>query len=208
MSEVHDAPVGLLALQGDFALHRALLDSIGIASRMVRRPGDLDGCRGLILPGGETTTMHRLLRSSGLLPAILDFAGARPVLGTCAGAILMATRITDAGGVAPLGLLEMTVQRNAYGRQVDSFEGELALLDGGFGAATAGAEGLAAAAALPARGAFIRAPRILEVGPKLQVLALHQQQPVAVRGGRHLALTFHPEVNEDPRWHRLWLQGP
>lgn len=208
-----DAPVGLLALQGDFALHRDLLAGMGVSTRLVRRASELAECRALVLPGGETTTLHRLLRSSGLLPELVEFAANRPVLGTCAGAILMARHISDAGGVEPLGLIDITIQRNAYGRQVDSFEAELGLVQAPVaGGAAAGAdpagpnavEGSATAPGAP-RGVFIRAPRILALGAGVQVLAVYQQSPVAVCGGLHMALTFHPEVGDDPRWHRAWL---
>jgi 5'-phosphate synthase pdxT subunit len=162
----------------------------------VRRTDELARCRALVLPGGETTTMHRLLRSSGLWQPLLEFAAGHALLGTCAGAILMARVITDSGGVEPLGILDVTLQRNAYGRQVDSFEAELGTtvtLPQDF------------AQSQPARGVFIRAPRILALGQGVEVLAVHEQEPVAVRSGRHMALTFHPELRGDPRWHQLWL---
>ena len=115
--------VGVLALQGDFALHAELLAELGVAVKKVRRPTELDGCDGLIVPGGESTTLRKLMARSGLDAAIVDFAREHAVLGTCAGCILLATDLVDHGGVAPLGLLDITVHRNAYGRQVDSFEG-------------------------------------------------------------------------------------
>lgn len=184
--------VGVLALQGDFALHAGLLAELGVAVKKVRRPEELGDCDGLILPGGESTTLCKLMRRSGLDEAIVEFAARRPVLGTCAGCILLARELEEAGGVEPLGLLDITVRRNGYGRQVDSFEATVA----GDGLDDAGAS---------APVSFIRAPRILRVGPALTVWARHDGEPVAVRDGAIAALTFHPEVTGDPRWHRAWL---
>jgi pyridoxal 5'-phosphate synthase glutaminase subunit Pdx2 len=115
--------VGVLALQGDYALHGRLLLELGVGVRMVRRPNELAGCTALVMPGGESTTLRKLLVRSGLDAAIINFAGSFPVLGTCAGCILLATELEDGHGVVPLGLLDITVRRNGYGRQVDSFEG-------------------------------------------------------------------------------------
>jgi 5'-phosphate synthase pdxT subunit len=114
--------VGVLALQGDYALHGRLLAQLGVGVRMVRRPGELAGCAALVLPGGESTTLRKLLGRSGLDTAIIEFAREFPVLGTCAGCILLATDLDDGHGVEPLGLLDISVRRNGYGRQVDSFE--------------------------------------------------------------------------------------
>jgi 5'-phosphate synthase pdxT subunit len=185
--------VGVLALQGDFAAHIDLLAGIGAEPGKLRRPEELEELDGVIIPGGETTTLHRLLRSTGLLEPLREFCDGHRMLGTCAGAILMAGELEDAGGVEPLGLIDMTVRRNGFGRQVDSFEGELALTcELGDGP--------------PPIGDFIRAPRILRVGPSVEVLAVHGQEPVAVRQGLHVALTFHPEIHGDARWHRYWLR--
>ena len=132
----------MLALQGDYALHARLIGELGGVARLVRRPEELEGCDGLIMPGGESTTLRKLLTRSGLDEAIVQFAKERPVLGTCAGCILLASELEDAQGVEPLGLLDITVRRNGYGRQVDSFETRL----GGVGA--------------DQPVAFIRAPQI------------------------------------------------
>lgn len=181
--------VGVLALQGDYALHGRLLAELGVDVRMVRRPAELEGCTALVLPGGESTTLRKLLRRSGLDAAIIEFARVFPVLGTCAGCILLATELEDGHGVAPLGLLDITVLRNGYGRQVDSFEGVVEGVDS------------------PGPVAFIRAPRITRVGAGVEVWGRLDTEIVAVRSGLVSALTFHPEVTGTAAWHRDWLQG-
>lgn len=163
-----------------------MLARLGHPYRAVHRPADLDGLAGLILPGGESTTLSRLLRSDGLDAAIVDFARHRPVLGTCAGLILMSTHTGDTR-VTPLGLLQAGIDRNHYGRQRESF---IASLEG------SRFPGL--------RAAFIRAPAIQARAP-LEVLASHQGLPVAVRQGRHLGCSFHPELGTDTRLHAFWL---
>jgi 5'-phosphate synthase pdxT subunit len=180
--------VGVLALQGDYALHGRLLAQLDVGVRMVRRPGELAGCTALVLPGGESTTLRKLLRRSGLDHAIVEFAREFPVLGTCAGCILLATELDDGHGVDPLGLLDISVLRNGYGRQVDSFE---AVVEGADRAGPV---------------AFIRAPRITRVGDGVEVWGLHGEEVVAVRCGLVSALTFHPEVTGNLAWHRDWLQ--
>lgn len=186
--------VGVLALQGDSERHLRILPPLGVEARTVRRASELADVQALVIPGGESTTLARLLRINDLTGPFLDFARAHPVLGTCAGLILMATGLEDAAGVEPFGLLDVDVRRNGFGSQVDSFE-ELVtpLIDLGGDA--------------PARGTFIRAPRILRVGPDVEPWAIHGQEPIAVRQGRHVGLTFHPELLDDARWHRAWLAG-
>lgn len=190
--------VGVLALQGDFAAHLQVLRELEVSAVAVRRPEELQDLDGLIIPGGESTTLVKLLHSNHLLDPISAFAERHSVMGTCAGAILMASELEDSGGVSPLGLLDITVRRNGYGRQIDSFEDEITT--------TVGIEGIP-----PARGIFIRAPRILRAGQDVEVIAIYRQEPVAVRSRaaspRHLALTFHPELNGVTVWHRLWLAG-
>ena len=213
------APVGVLALQGDFELHEKALARAGRPSRRVRRPAELAGCGALIIPGGESTTLTRLIDRAGLREPILEFAArGGHVLGTCAGLIMLATRIDEdpaRHGVRPLGLLDVLVRRNGYGRQVDSFVDEVEMTaaaagalgwylgDGTAevaGAADGGAGGEAAPggarAAVPAtmQGVFIRAPRILEVGNGVEVIARHRGEPVGVRSGNVVGLTFHPEA--------------
>ena len=182
--------IGVLALQGDFAAHNRMLARIGVQSVEVRTPEDLEHIAGLIMPGGESTTMLKFLIEEGLAEPIRDFAGAgTPVFGTCAGAILLANEVT--GPPQPsLGLIDITVERNAYGRQVDSFVGEAeSELSGG-----------------KLEAVFIRAPRIRRVGAGVETLAHVGGEPVLVRQGNILAGTFHPELGSDQRVHRLFVE--
>jgi 5'-phosphate synthase pdxT subunit len=184
--------IGVLALQGDVREHADALREIGAEPVEVRLPRDLVGLDGLILPGGESTTMRRLIDRYGLREPIVALAsGGAPIFGTCAGMILLADRI--AGDEEPvLGLLDITVQRNAYGRQLDSFEADLAV-------PSLGDE--------PMHGVFIRAPLVSELGPAVEVLARDPDgRPIAVRQGKVLATAFHPELTADRRLHRLLLE--
>ena len=184
--------IGVLAVQGAFAEHIELLRELGVEAVPVRLPRDLDGLAGLILPGGESTTMRKLIDTWELRAPILELArrGA-PVFGTCAGMILLAARIAD-GDEPVLGLLDATVQRNAYGRQLDSFEADVSV-------PALGAE--------PLHGVFIRAPVVSELGDGVEVLARDADgRPIAVRQGRILATSFHPELTSDRRVHRLLLE--
>jgi 5'-phosphate synthase pdxT subunit len=183
--------VGVLALQGDFEAHATALRAAGAEPSEVRTPAELDRLDALVLPGGESTALLRLLASSGLDRAIPRFhrdGGA--ILGTCAGAILLAKEVTNPRQES-LGLLDATVERNHYGRQVDSFEAEAPFPGGG--------------APLPL--VFIRAPAITRVGRGVEVLVEHGGLPVLVRRGRLLAATFHPELSADDRVHRLLLEA-
>ena len=187
--------VGVLALQGDYEKHAELLRGLGVDAFGVRTPKALERADGLVLPGGESTTVRKLLVTSGLLTPLLRFAAARPLLGTCAGLILMAHRLLDSGGVEPLDVLDIDVQRNGFGRQIDSFEAELGLANADLSSPA------------PSYGVFIRAPRIVRTGPGVRVLAVHGQEPVAVQQAQHVGLSFHPELIADSRWHRYWLRG-
>jgi pyridoxal 5'-phosphate synthase pdxT subunit len=181
--------IGVLALQGAFREHHSTLDAIGVESVGVRLPADLDGVSGLIIPGGESTTMRKLIDRWSLRQPILDLAerGA-PIFGTCAGMIVLAREI--AGGEEPiLPLLDVTVQRNAFGRQLDSFEGEL---------------DVPVLGDQPVHGVFIRAPIIDRTGPDVDVLArLDDGRIVAVRERNIVATAFHPELAGETRFHRL-----
>ncbi len=181
--------IGVLALQGDFAEHIAMLDAIGVEPVEVRLPAQLEGISGLCLPGGESTTMRRLIERWGLRQPLLDFAATgAPVFGTCAGMIILAREIAD-GDEPVLPLLDVTVRRNAFGRQLESFEGELTVPVMGD---------------QPVRGVFIRAPVIERVGPAVDVLAtLDDGRIVAVRERNIVATAFHPELAGEPRFHRL-----
>jgi 5'-phosphate synthase pdxT subunit len=186
------ATIGVLALQGDFREHREVLDRLGVAAPEVRLPTDLAGLDGLIIPGGESTTIVKLMQSSGLLDPLRRLASdGFPMWGTCAGMILLAKRLDETGTPA-LHAMDLTVRRNAFGRQVDSFEADLAI---------------SALGDAPFHAVFIRAPIIEDVGPAVEVLArLADGTPVAARQGRLLATAFHPELTRDPRFHLLFLE--
>jgi pyridoxal 5'-phosphate synthase pdxT subunit len=171
--------IGVLAVQGNVREHVAVLRRLGADAVEVRKPEQLDGLDGLVIPGGESTTFMRLMRLYGLDEAIRRFRG--PVLGTCAGMIVLDRE--------HLGLVDLAVERNAYGRQVASFEADLRL---------AGEEELL-------RGVFIRAPRVGDAGPDVEVLAELDGEPVLLRDGRFLVASFHPELTDDTRVHRLFL---
>jgi 5'-phosphate synthase pdxT subunit len=181
--------IGVLALQGDFAEHTAMLRTIGVEPVEVRLPADLEGLSGLILPGGESTTMRRLIDRWELREPILALAeSGAPLFGTCAGMIVLSKSIAD-GDAAVLPLLDVTVRRNAFGRQLDSFEGEVSVPILGDA---------------PVHGVFIRAPIIEAVGPDVDVLArLDDDRIVAVRERNVVATAFHPELAGEPRFHRL-----
>ena len=187
--------VGVLALQGDVREHLRVLDSLGVRGIAVRRPRELAACHALILPGGESTTMAKLARTFDLFVPLRErIAGGLPVLGTCAGMILLADRILDgAHDQETFGGLDITVRRNAFGRQVDSFEGPVHV------------RGLDA----PVHGVFIRAPWVEDAGPGVEVLArLDEGRIVAVQQGPLLATSFHPEVGPDladSRIHALFV---
>ena len=186
--------VGVLALQGDTREHLAAPREAGAVASTVRRRGELDAVDALVIPGGESTTMTHLLREFELLePLRSRLAEGMPAYGSCAGMILLASEILDAGAAgreaAPLKAIDMTVRRNAFGRQVDSFEGDIEF------------DGLDR----PVHAVFIRAPWVERVGPDVLVLALADSHIVAVRQGRMLATAFHPEMTGDRRIHQLFV---
>jgi 5'-phosphate synthase pdxT subunit len=173
--------IGVLAVQGNVREHAAMLRRLGAEVVEVRKPGQLGGLDGLVVPGGESTTFMRLMRLYGLDEALRTFAG--PVFGTCAGMIVLDRE--------HLALMDLEVDRNAYGRQVASFEADLDLKG----------------EARPLRGVFIRAPRVREHGDEVEVLAEHDGEPVLLRQGRFLVASFHPELTEDARVHELFLDS-
>jgi 5'-phosphate synthase pdxT subunit len=185
--------VGVLAIQGDVEAHARALARLGTEVRPVRREKELDGLDALVLPGGESTAISKGLERLGLLDPLREFArSGRPLLGTCAGAILLAREVEN-HPVPSLGLLDVVAVRNAYGTQVDSFA---ASADPG---AAPGFEGLPCV--------FIRAPRLRRPGPQVEVLARVEGWPVLVRQGRVIAATFHPELTRDGRVHALLLEA-
>jgi len=178
--------VGVLALQGDFEAHAKLLHRLGAAAREVRVPADLQGLDALVIPGGESTVMTLGIEREGLGDPIRALAGGRdgiPILGTCAGLIMLDR--------AHLGILDIVAQRNAFGRQLRSFEADLEITD---------------VPGEPVHAVFIRAPWVAETGPEVEVLAAVDGHPVAVRQGRVLAISFHPELSGEPRLHELMLR--
>jgi 5'-phosphate synthase pdxT subunit len=191
--------VGVLALQGAFREHAEAFDALGADVSLVRLPEHLAGIDALAFPGGESTTIDKLLDSSGLREPVADLVReGRPTLATCAGLIVLAREVSDglssldSPDQRPLGLLDCTVRRNGYGRQVDSFEAPLMI------------EGIAGG---PFPGVFIRAPVVERVGPGVEVLATHEGRPVLCRQDTIWAASFHPELSGDLRVHERFLQG-
>jgi 5'-phosphate synthase pdxT subunit len=186
--------IGILALQGDFAAHRLALARAGADAVEVRTAADIEGLDGLIIPGGESTTMLKLLDAEGMLEPLRRFGEAKPVFGTCAGAILLAREVTHPAQPT-LGLMDLSVERNAYGRQLDSRV--ITLQPNGDAAGEMGSQ--------PLEAVFIRAPIIRRVGPGARVYLAYNGDPVLVGQGRHLVATFHPELTPDLRVHKLFL---
>ena len=188
--------VGVLAVQGDFEAHRRALERAGAEVCEVRTAAELESVEGLVIPGGESSAMLRILGDEGLLEPLRRFGARRPVFGVCAGAILLAREVSHPAQ-ASLGLMDLAVERNAYGRQLDSrvvrLEPEREFVE-----RTAPGE---------VEAVFIRAPIVRRVGPGTRVLLRYQGDPVLVAEGRHLAATFHPELTADGRIHRLFLEA-
>ncbi|CAN5671358.1 pyridoxal 5'-phosphate synthase glutaminase subunit PdxT [soil metagenome] len=182
---------GVVAIQGDFEKHLEALRAIGVPSKEVRIPEDLEGVDRLILPGGESTTVGMLMQRFGLADAIKErVSGGMPVWGTCMGMILLAREVEGRPEQFTLGLLDVTVRRNAFGTQVHSFEDMVTV------------KGMEE----PVMGVFIRAPVLIELGPQVEPLAEYEGRTVAVRQGRVVGTSFHPELTEDQRMHRWFLR--
>jgi len=186
--------VGVLALQGDFEAHSQALARAGAEPVLARTAADLETLDGLVIPGGESTTMLKLMAIENLFEPLVDFGRRRPIFGTCAGAILLATDVTHPAQQS-LALMNLTVERNGYGRQIDSRIAHVAPAPE-FEQRTRSGE---------LEAVFIRAPIIRRVGPEAHVLATYQGDPVLVEQGRHLVATFHPELSLDSRVHDLFL---
>jgi 5'-phosphate synthase pdxT subunit len=187
--------VGVLSLQGDFAAHAEALKNAGAEPVLVREREQFAAIDGLVIPGGESTTMLKLLRYDGLMDTLLEFGRRKPVFGTCAGAILLAAHVLNPEQES-LGLMDIDIERNAYGRQIDSHVSRLDAEPDFARRATPG----------PLEAVFIRAPKIRRVGGEARVLARHAGDPVLVEQGNLLAATFHPELTSDPRIHKLFLE--
>lgn len=188
--------IGVLALQGAFHSHQALLEGLGQHTLQVRTASELERVDALVMPGGESTTMSRLLTTSGLFePLAARLADGMPVFGTCAGMILLATEVIDGRpDQRSFGAIDITVQRNGYGRQLDSFETDLDVRSLGVDADRF-------------HGVFIRAPKVTRVGPEVAVLAKHDGTPVLLRHGTITVASFHPELAHDARLHAQFLDS-
>ncbi len=182
--------IGILALQGDFARHIRMVEKLKQRILPVRWPRDLEACDGLIIPGGESTTFSKLLHKTGLFEAIPKFTLSKPVMGTCAGLITLSTDIIN-DGFDTLGLIDLRVERNGYGRQIDSFISPVRI------------KGIPQLSSF--EGIFIRAPKIISIGDTITPLGYRNDEIVIVRNERILALTFHPELTENPGLHRYFL---
>jgi pyridoxal 5'-phosphate synthase pdxT subunit len=188
MSFVKPRTIGVLALQGAYEAHAKTLRALGATPKLVRLPVDLEGIDGLIMPGGESTTMLKFLERHNFFDTLKTFVQTTPTFGTCAGAILLAKDVENPVQKS-LNALDITIERNAYGRQIDStILTAPTELEGG-----------------PLEMVFIRAPRITRTGPEVETLATRDQYPVLVRQGHLLAATFHPELSSDPRVHQFFL---
>lgn len=188
--------IGVLAVQGSFQEHAVAFERLHIPVRLVRRRGELDDLQGLVIPGGESTTIGMLMGEYGFDTVLRErsAAGTLAIWGTCAGMIVLAQRVLQQKAGQPLlQLMNITVERNAYGRQQESFVKELHAQDAFFGQE-------------PFPCICIRAPKIIEVGQQVRVLATHQDSPIAVQEGRLLATSFHPELTEDGRWHQYFAE--
>jgi 5'-phosphate synthase pdxT subunit len=190
LKETNQSPhIGVLAIQGDYERHAAALEESGAQPSLVKTPKGLVDLDGLILPGGESTTMLKFLERGGFFEALKAFAQEKPVFGTCAGAILLAKEVRHPSQPS-LGILDIAVERNAYGAQRDSAILTLdTSLPGG-----------------PLETVFIRAPRIVSTGPEVEILAEREGFPVLIRQGKTMAATFHPELSADSRVHRLFVE--
>ena len=190
MTETKLPAIGVLAIQGNYASHAQALTEAGASPIEVRKPEQLAGLRALVLPGGESTTMLKFLEKHRFFEVLQEFCATKPVFGTCAGVILMAREVLNPAQRS-MGVLDVAVERNAYGRQIDSviITAETALAGG------------------PLEMVFIRSPRITQTGPGVEVLARRDGFPVLVRQNRILAATFHPELSHDRRVHRLFVES-
>ena len=183
--------IGILALQGDFHLHKEKLDSMEVASMFVKTPAELWECQGLIMPGGESTTLVKLLKNIDLYDAIPIFAKKYPLFGTCAGAILVSQKVAN-HPVAAFGLIDTSIERNAYGTQVDSFIDQIQVdLNG---------------KRHKVEAVFIRAPRFRSVGEGVRILARHDEEVVMIENEQVLAATFHPELTDSPLIHQYFIE--
>ena len=183
--------VGVLGIQGDFSLHCKSLKKIGVEPVVVRWGQELANCKGLVIPGGESTTFLNILRETGLVKAIIEFSRQKPIMGTCAGLITLSAKVENEKNLETLKLIDVTVQRNGYGRQKESFIDTV---------------NIPILKERPAfEGVFIRAPRIVSMGKDTEALGFYKDETVMVRNRNIIALTFHPELTKDLRIHRYFV---
>jgi 5'-phosphate synthase pdxT subunit len=182
--------IGVLALQGDFYLHLKRLNELGVEAIPVKKPSELADCNGLIIPGGESTTLVKLLKNIEMFEVLPEFNQKWPIFGTCAGAILVGKEVSN-HPVEPLNLIDISVERNSYGRQVDSFIDQIELEIGGKKQSV--------------EAVFIRAPRFTRIGEGVRAIARHQNDVVMVENENILAATFHPELSENPLIHQYFV---
>ena len=192
--------IGVLAIQGDYEAHAAVLHQLGAAVKLVRKPEELDEVDALIIPGGESSTFLKFLEQGGFFERLCDFVKAKPSFGTCAGAILLAKEVVGPPQRS-LGALDIRVRRNAYGRQLES-----SIREGRLAPALAEKSGALAANDAAIEMVFIRAPKIERIGVGVEVLASEGDDPVLVRQGKTMAATFHPELSSDTRVHEAFLR--
>ena len=182
--------IGILALQGNFSQHKMIFDILGIDNIFIRYSYDVDKCDAIVIPGGESTTMSKQLDRSNLRQGLQEYSKTNPLFGTCAGMILLSsTNVSN--NLQPLEIMDFTVNRNAYGRQIESFSDDFQLDfcdDTNF------------------HGVFIRAPKISKIGRGIKILANYKKQPVMITDGRHFATTFHPEIGSDIRIHNYFME--
>jgi len=181
--------VGILSLQGDYQRHRTVLNSLGVHNVLVRSLDDLPKCQALILPGGESTTISMQIDSNGLRSGLQEFSKNNPIFGTCAGMIILSSA-KDEPNMTPLSIMDFKINRNAWGRQIDSFSADIALSFDQFNTFNA---------------LFIRAPRATCVPDSLEILASYNNEPVLITDGMHLASSFHPELGDDFRIHKFFI---
>ena len=181
--------IGILALQGDFIQHKKFLDKIGVQNILVRHPNEIDKCDSLIMPGGESTTISKQIDNNKFRTKLIDFALVKPILGTCAGMIMLSTSMPSAN-MSPLNIMDFHIERNAWGRQVNSFSANINLnFDEN----------------RPFHAIFIRAPKISNIGKDVHVLATFDGEPVLLSNGMHIVSSFHPEIGEDYRIHEYFI---
>lgn len=185
--------IGLLALQGNYQQHQHILSQLGMQSVLIRYPQQLEEVSGLIIPGGESTTMSKLIDANNFREPLRLFAQQYPILGTCAGLIMMGRLVQEDKRINTLDIMDVTITRNAYGRQLDSFVDDLTVTDGDTQQTIA--------------ATFIRAPKINNIGLDVEVLARYNNEAVAIRQGKHIALSFHPELNNVSVFHKLAFTG-